>query len=219
MGIVRLFQEVNALNRKMFLKSNQLKKQKPFLQLQLSIPTYNTAKFLVPILRLSAKIKYIMKNLLQFTKKICKQDLIHLDFWTVQLWIQFSSTFFLMKLLMFASIICMENAATLELKQLLCLALKVFLIIYNGFFQNEIDSVVTVSPLGRILYKHFQLLSSNQVIPQDFLKFVLYEHVFFLWKQEKKTKYLFLLASFLLKCKQGKFSVVFCFNSFQWYIY
>lgn len=155
MGIVRLFQEVNALNRKMFLKSNQLKKQKPFLQFQLSIPTYNTAKFLVPILRLSAKIKYIMKNLLQFTKKICKQDLIHLDFWTVQLWIQFSSTFFLMKLLMFASIICMENTATLELKQLLCLALKVFLIIYNGFFQNEIDSVVTVSPLGFSLAYEF----------------------------------------------------------------
>ena len=60
-----------------------------------------------------------------------------------------------MKLLMFASIICMENAATLELKQLLRLALKVFLIIYNGFFQNEIDSVVTVSPLGFSLAYEF----------------------------------------------------------------
>ena len=139
-----------------------------------------------------------------------------------------------MKLLMFASIICMESTATSELKKLLCLALKVFLIIYNGFFQNEIDSVVTVSPLGLSLLTNschsmenigstilwedslqtFFAAFFKSSVPPRLYKICVIWTCFFLWKQEKKTKYLFLLASFLLKCKQGKFSVLFCFNSF-----
>ena len=118
----------------------------------LQTPTYNLAKFLVPILNPLTKNEYTVKDSLQFAAEICEQDpalsMGSLDVDSIFSNIPLDETINICVNQLFESTDTVEGFTKSELKQLLSLATKQSYFIFNGLLYKQIDGVAMGSPLG-----------------------------------------------------------------------
>ena len=102
----------------------------------LQTPTYNLAKFLVPILNPLTKSEYTVKDSFQFAEEICEQDptfcMGSLDVDSLFTNIPLDETIDICVNQLFESTDTVEGFIKSELKQLLCLAKEESYFIFNG---------------------------------------------------------------------------------------
>ena len=103
----------------------------------LQTPTYNLAKFLVPILNSLTKNEYTVKVSFQFAKEICEQDptlsMGSLDVDSLFTNIPLDETIDICVNHFFDNTDTVEGFTKPEFKQLLCLAIKETCFIFNIF--------------------------------------------------------------------------------------
>ena len=123
--------------------------------LTLQTPTYNLAKFLVPILNPLTKNQYTVKDSFQFAEEICEQDptltMGSLDVDSLFTNIPLDETIDICINQLFENTDTVEGFKKSELKQLLCLATKESYFIFNNLLYKQIDGVAMGSPLGPCL--------------------------------------------------------------------
>ena len=102
----------------------------------LQTPTYNLAKFLVPILNPLTKSEYTVKDSFQFAEEICEQDptfcMGSLDVDSLFTNIPLDETIDICVNQLFENTDTVEGFIKSELKQLLCLAKEKSYFIFNG---------------------------------------------------------------------------------------
>ena len=127
--------------------------------LTLQTPTYNLAKFLVPILNPLTKNQYTVKDSFQFAEEICEQDptltMGSLDVDSLFTNIPLDETIDICINQLFENTDTVEGFKKSELKQLLCLATKESYFIFNDLLYKQIDDVAMGSPLGPCLTNAF----------------------------------------------------------------
>ena len=125
----------------------------------LKTPTYNLAKFLVPILYPLIKNEYTVKDSFQFAEEICEQDptltMDSLDVDSLFTNIPLNETIDICINQLFENTDTVEGFKKSDLKQLLCLATKESYFIFNGLLYKQIDGVAMGSPLGPFLANAF----------------------------------------------------------------
>ena len=125
----------------------------------LQTPTYNLAKFLVPILNPLTKNEYAVKDSFQFAEEICEQDLTltmgSLDVDSLFTNIPLDETIDICINQLFENTDTIEGFKKSELKQLLCFATKESYFIFNGLLYKQIDGVAMGSPLAPSLANAF----------------------------------------------------------------
>ena len=125
----------------------------------LKTPTYNLAKFLVPILYPLIKNEYTVKDSFQFAEEICEQDptltMDSLDVDSLFTNIPLNETIDICINQLFENTDTVEGFKKSDLKQLLCLATKESYFIFNGLLYKQIDDVAMGSPLGPFLANAF----------------------------------------------------------------
>ena len=190
----------------------------------LQTPTYNLAKFLVPILDTLTKNEYTVKDSFHFTEEICKQDLSlsmgSLDVDSLFTNIPLDETIDICITQLFENTDTVEGFTKSELKQLLCLATKESYFIFNDLLYKHTDGVAMGSSLGPSLANAFLSYHEKNWLnscPQGF-KPVFYrcyvDDIFVLFKSNDHLKY---FQEFLNFChinmsfsmgteKQNKFS-------------
>ena len=108
----------------------------------LQTPTYNLAKFLVPILNPLTKNEYTVKDSFQFAEEICEQDptltMGSLDVDSFFTNIPLDETVDICVNQLFENTDTVEGFEKLELKQLLCLATKKSDFIFNSLLYKQI---------------------------------------------------------------------------------
>ena len=131
---------------------------KPILS-ALQTPTYNLAKFLVPILDPLTKNEYTVKDSFHFAEDICEQDpslsMGSLDVDSLFTNIPLDETIDICINQLFENTDTVEGFTKSELKQLLCLATKESYFIFNGLLYKQTDGVAMGSPLGPSLANAF----------------------------------------------------------------
>ena len=144
----------------------------------LQTPTYNLAKFLVPILNPLTKNEYTIKDSFQFAEEICEQDptlsVGSLDVDSLFTNIPLDETIDICVNQLFENTDTVEGFTKSELKQLLSLATKEAYFIFNHLRYKQIDGVAMGPPLGASLPNAF--LSYHQKnwlnnCPQDLSQF------------------------------------------------
>ena len=125
----------------------------------LQTPTYNLAKFLVPILNPLTENEYTVQDSFQFAEEICEQDTTltmgSLDVDSLFTNIPLDETIDICINQVFENTDTVEGFKKSELKQLLCLATKESYFIFNGLLYKQIDGVAMGSPLGTSLANAF----------------------------------------------------------------
>ena len=125
----------------------------------LQTPTYNIAKFLLPILDPLTKNKYTVKDLFHFVEEICQQDpslsMGSLDVDSLFTNISLDETIAICINQLFENTDTVEGLTKTELKQLLYLATKESYFIFNGLLYKQTDGVAMESPLGPSLGNAF----------------------------------------------------------------
>ena len=189
----------------------------------LQTPTYNLAKFLVPILNPLTKNEYTGKDSFQFAEEICEQDptltMGSLDVDSLFTNIPLDETIDICINKLFENTDTVESFKKSELKQLLCLATKESYFIFNSLLYKQIDAVAMGSPLrsflGNAILSYYEKNWLNSC-PQGF-KPVFYrryvDDIFLLFKSNDQLKY---FQDFLNSCRinmshqvireQGKFT-------------
>ena len=173
----------------------------------LQTPTYNLAKFLVPILNPLTKNEYTVKDSFQFAEEICEQDptltMGTLDVESLFTNIPLDETIDICINQLFENTDTVEGFKKSELKQLLCLATKESYFIFNGLLYKQIDGVAMGSPLGTSLANAFLSYYEKNWLnncPQGF-KPVFYrryvDDIFLLFKSNEHLKY---FQDFLNSC-------------------
>ena len=123
----------------------------------LQTPTYNLAKFLVPLLNPLTKNEYTVKDSFQFAEEIYEQDptlsIGSLDVDSLFTNIPLDETIDICVNQLFENTV--EAFTNSELKQLLSLATKESYFIFNGLLYKQIDGVAMGSPLGPSLANAF----------------------------------------------------------------
>ena len=125
----------------------------------LQTPTYELAKFLVPILNPLTKNEYTVKDSFQFAEEICEQDptlfmgslAVDSLFTNITLDETIDSCFNQL----FENTDVVEGFTKSELRQLLCLATKESYFIFNGLLYTQIDGVAMGPPLRPSLANAF----------------------------------------------------------------
>ena len=132
--------------------------------LALQTPTYNLAKFLVPILNPLTKNEYTVKDSFQFAEQIREQgptlSMSRLDVDSHFTSIPLDETIDICVNQLFENTDTVEGFTKSELKQLLSLATKESYFIFNGLLYKQIDGVAIGSPLRLSLTNAF--LSSHE---------------------------------------------------------
>ena len=127
--------------------------------LALQTPTYNLAKFLVPILDPLTKNEYTVKNSFHFAEEICEQDpslpMGSLDVDLLFTNIPLDETIDICINQLFENTDTVEGFTQLELKQPLCLPTRESYFIFNGLLYKQTDVVAMGSPLGPSLANSF----------------------------------------------------------------
>ena len=170
-------------------------------------PTYNLAKFLVPILNPLTKNEDTVKDSFQFAEEIREQDptlsMGSLDVHSVFTNIPLDETIDICINQLFENADTVEGFKKSELKQLLCLATKESYFIFNGLLYKQIDGVAMGSPLGFSFANAFLSYYEKNWLnncPQGF-KPVFYRHyvddIFLLFKSNHHVKY---FQDFLNSC-------------------
>ena len=117
----------------------------------LQTPTYNLAKFLVPILDPLTKNEYTVKDSFLFAEEICEQDpslsMGSLDVDSLFANISLDETI--------DNTDTVEDFTNSDLKQLLCLATKESYFIFNSLLYKLTNGVAMGSPLGPFLANAF----------------------------------------------------------------
>ena len=125
----------------------------------LQTPTYNFAKFLVPILDPSTKNEYTVKDSFQFAEDICEQDsslsMGSLDVDSLSTNNALDETIDICINHLFENTDTVEGFTKSELKQLLCLATKESYFIFKGLLYKQTDGVAMGSPLRPCLANAF----------------------------------------------------------------
>ena len=125
----------------------------------LHTPTYNLAKFLVPILNHLAKNEYTIKDSFPVTGQVCETDptlsMGCLDADSRFTNIPLDETIDICVNQLFENTDTVEGFTKSELNQLLCLATKESYFIFNGLLYKQIDGVAMGSPLGPSLANAF----------------------------------------------------------------
>ena len=141
----------------------------------LQTPTYNLAKFLVPILNPLTKNEYTVKDSFQFAEEICEQDptltMGSLDVDSLFTNIPLDETIDICVNQLFENTDTVEGFKKSELKQLLCLATKESYFIFNGLLYKQIDGVAMSSPLEPSFANAFLLYYEKNWLnncPQEF---------------------------------------------------
>ena len=115
----------------------------------LQTPTYNLAKFLVPLLNPLTKNEYTVKDSFQFAEEICEQDptlsMGSLDVDSLFTNIPLDETIDICVNQLFENTDTVEGFTKSELKQLLSLATKESYFIFNGLLYKQIDGVAMTS--------------------------------------------------------------------------
>ena len=128
------------------------------ISLALQTPTFNLAKFLVPILSHLTKNEYTVKDPFQFSEEICEQDptlsMGSLDVDSLFTNIPLDETTDICVNKLFENTDTVEGFTKSELKQL-CSATKDSYFIFNGFLCKQTDGVAMGSPLGPSLTNAF----------------------------------------------------------------
>ena len=158
----------------------------------LKTPTYNLAKFLVPILNPLTKNEYTVKDSFQFAEEICEQDptltMGSLDVDSLFTNIPLNETIDICINQLFENTDTVEGFKKSELKQLLCLATKESYFIFNGLLYKQIDGVAMGSPLGPSLANAFLSYYEKNWLnncPQVFKPFFYrryFDYIFLLFK-------------------------------------
>ena len=167
--------------------------------LALQTPTYNLAKFLVPILDPLTKNEYTVKNSFHFAEEICEQDFSlsmgSLDVDSLFTNIPLDKTIYICINQLFENTDTVEGFTKSELKQLLCLATKESYFIFNGLLYKQTDGVAMGSPLGPSLANAFLSYHEKNWLnscPQGF-KPIFYrryvDDIFVLFKLNDHLKY------------------------------
>ena len=116
----------------------------------LQTPTYNLAKFLVPILDPLTKNEYTVKNSFHFAEEICEQDpslsMGSLDVDLLFTNIPLDETIDICINQLFENTDTVEGFTQLELKQPLCLPTRESYFIFNGLLYKQTDVVA----MGRL---------------------------------------------------------------------
>ena len=165
----------------------------------LQTPTYNLAKFLVPILNPLTKNEYTVKDSFQFAEEICEQDptltMSSLDVDSLFTNIPIDETIDICINQLFENTDTVKGFKKSELKLLLCLATKESYFIFNGLLDKQIDGVAMGSPFGPSLAKAFLSYYEKNWLnncPQEF-KPVFYrryvDDIFLLFKSNDHLKY------------------------------
>ena len=165
----------------------------------LQTPTYNLAKFLVPILNPLTKNEYTVKDSFQFAEEICEQDptltMSSLDVDSLFTNIPIDETIDICINQLFENTDTVKGFKKSELKLLLCLATKESYFIFNGLLDKQIDGVAMGSPFGPSLAKAFLSYYEKNWLnncPQEF-KAVFYrryvDDIFLLFKSNDHIKY------------------------------
>ena len=122
-------------------------------------PTYNLAKFLVPILNPLTKNEYTVKDSFQFAEEICEQDptltMGSLDVDSLFTNIPLDEAIDICINQLFENTDTVEGFKKSDLKQLLCLATRESYFIFNGLLYKQTDGVAMGSPLGPSLANAF----------------------------------------------------------------
>ena len=164
----------------------------------LQTPTYNIAKFLVPLLNPLTKNEYTVKDSFQFAEEICEQDptlsMGSLDVDSLFTNIPLDETIDICVNQLFENTDTVKGFTKSELKQLLSLATKESYFIFNGLLYKQIDGVAMGSPLGPSLANAFLSYHEKSWLnncPQEF-KPVFYQHyvddIFILFKSNDHLK-------------------------------
>ena len=173
----------------------------------LQTPTYNLAKFLVPILNPLTKNKYTVKDSFQFAEEICEQDptlsMGSLDVDSFFTNIPLDETIDICINQLFDNTDTVEGFTKSELKQLLCLTTEESYFVFNGLLYKQIDGVAMGSPLGPSLANTFMSYHEKNWLnncPQG-LKPLFYrrcvDDIFILLKSNDHLKY---FQDFLNSC-------------------
>ena len=171
----------------------------------LQTPTYNLAKFLVPILNPLTKNEYTVKDSFQFAEEICEQDptltMGSLGVDSLFINIPLDETIDICINQLFENTDTIEGFKKSELKQLLCLATNKSYFIFNGLLYKQIDGVAMGSPLGPSLANAFLSYYEKKYF-QDFLNSC-HINMSLSMETEKENKLSFLDVEVI--CEQGKF--------------
>ena len=136
----------------------------------LQTPTYNLAKFLVPILNLLTPNEYTVKDSFQFAEEICEQDptltMGSLDVDSLFTNIPLDETIDIYVNQLFENTDTVEGFKKSELTRLLCLAKKESYFIFNGLLYKQIDGVAMGSPLGPSLANTFLSYYEKKLVKQ-----------------------------------------------------
>ena len=127
--------------------------------LPLQTPTYNLAKFLVPILNPLTKNEYTVKDSFQFVEEICEQDptltMGSLDVDSLFTNIPLDETIDICINQLFENTDTVEGFKKSELKQLLCLAIKESYFVFNGLLYKQVVVQQWAHLLDLPLLMHF----------------------------------------------------------------
>ena len=108
----------------------------------LQTPTYNLAKFLVPILNPLTKNEYTVKDSFQFAEEICEQDptlsMGSLDVDSLFTNIPLDETIDICINQLFENTDTVEGIANSELKQMICLATACVILYLTVYFTNKL---------------------------------------------------------------------------------
>ena len=125
----------------------------------LQTPTYNLAKFLVPLLNPLTKNGYTVKDSFQFAEEICEQDptlsMGSLDVDSLFTYFPLDETIDICVNQLCENTDTVEGFTKSELKQLLSLATKESYFIFKCLLYKQIDGVAMGSPLGHSLANAF----------------------------------------------------------------
>ena len=125
----------------------------------LQTPTYNLAKFLVPILDPLTKNEYTVKESIDFAEGFCEQDpslsMGSLDVDSLFTNIPLDENIDICINQLFENTDTVEGFTKSELKQLPCLATKESYFLFNGLLYKQSDSIAMRSPLGPFLASPF----------------------------------------------------------------
>ena len=136
----------------------------------LQTPTYDRAKFLVPILNPLTKSEYTVKDSSQFAEEICKKDptlsMGSLDVDSLFTNIPLDETIDICVNQLFENTDTVEGFTKSELKQLLCLATKESHFIFNGLLYKKIDGIAMGSALGPSLANAFLSYHEKKLVKQ-----------------------------------------------------
>ena len=135
-----------------------LPKMRPILS-AIGTAGYNLSKFLVPILEKVASGPYTVLNSFSFNKEVLKQDpslvMGSLDVDSLFTNIPLDETIDICINELYKNVDIVENLSKKEMKELLSLACKETLFLFDGTFYKQIDGVAMGSPLGPHLANSF----------------------------------------------------------------